>query len=43
VFVERGEGIFETRLVEAGWRLADRVEIIKGLEPENGLWSLAIS
>jgi Cu(I)/Ag(I) efflux system membrane fusion protein len=33
VFVERGDGMFEPRLVEAGWRLGDRVEITKGLEP----------
>ena len=33
VFVERGEGMFETRVVETGWRLADSVEITKGLNP----------
>jgi len=33
VFVERGGGVFEPRLVETGWRLGDRVEITKGLEP----------
>jgi membrane fusion protein, copper/silver efflux system len=33
VFVERGGGVFEPRVVETGWRLGDRVEITKGLEP----------
>ncbi len=33
VFVERGEGYFEPRPVETGWRLGDRVEIVEGLEP----------
>jgi RND family efflux transporter MFP subunit len=33
VFVERGGGFFEPRLVETGWRLGDRIEITKGLEP----------
>jgi RND family efflux transporter MFP subunit len=33
VFVDRGEGFFEPREVEIGWRLGNRVEIIKGLEP----------
>jgi RND family efflux transporter MFP subunit len=32
VFVERGNGTFEQRAVETGWRLGDRVEIVKGLE-----------
>jgi YHS domain-containing protein len=31
VFVDRGNGFFEPRLVETGWRFGDRVEIIKGL------------
>lgn len=31
VFVEHGEGRFEPRVVETGWRLGDRVEITKGL------------
>ncbi len=31
VFVDRGQGIFEPREVETGWRLGDRVEILKGL------------
>jgi membrane fusion protein, copper/silver efflux system len=31
VFVERGEGYFEPRAVETGWRFEDRVEIVKGL------------
>jgi RND family efflux transporter MFP subunit len=33
VFVDRGEGFFEPREVEVGWRLGNRVEITKGLEP----------
>lgn len=31
VFVDRGNGNFEARRVEAGWRLGDRVEIVRGL------------
>jgi multidrug efflux pump subunit AcrA (membrane-fusion protein)/YHS domain-containing protein len=31
VFVERGEGFFEPREVETGWRFEDRVQIVKGL------------
>jgi Cu(I)/Ag(I) efflux system membrane fusion protein len=33
VFVDRGNGYFEPREVEAGWRHGGRVEITKGLEP----------
>ncbi len=33
VFVDRGNGFFEPRQVNTGWRLGDRVEIIKGLTP----------
>jgi Cu(I)/Ag(I) efflux system membrane fusion protein len=33
VFVDRGNGIFEPRLVETGWRFGDRVEIKSGLKP----------
>ena len=33
VFVDRGNGFFEPREVETGWRFGNRVEIIKGLEP----------
>jgi membrane fusion protein, copper/silver efflux system len=33
IFVERGEGLFASRLVETGRRFDDRVEIVKGLEP----------
>jgi RND family efflux transporter MFP subunit len=32
VFVETSEGYFEPRDVETGWRLDDRVEIVKGLK-----------
>ena len=31
VYVERGEGIFEPRIVQIGWRLGDRVQITDGL------------
>jgi membrane fusion protein, copper/silver efflux system len=31
VFVDRGDGYFEPRAVETGWRLGDQVEIGKGL------------
>jgi RND family efflux transporter MFP subunit len=31
VFVDRGNGYFEPRQVETGWRVGDRVEITKGL------------
>ena len=33
VFVDRGNGLFEPREVETGWRLGNRVEITKGLVP----------
>ena len=33
VFVDRGNGIFEPRLVETGWRFGNRVEIKNGLKP----------
>lgn len=33
VFVDRGNGHFEPRLVETGWRFGDRVEIVQGLAP----------
>jgi multidrug efflux pump subunit AcrA (membrane-fusion protein)/YHS domain-containing protein len=32
VFVDRGNGYFEPREVETGWRFANRVEVVKGLE-----------
>ena len=31
--MDRGNGYFEPREVETGWRFGDRVEIVKGLEP----------
>ncbi len=31
VFIDRGDGAFEPRAVETGWRMGDRVEIVKGL------------
>ncbi len=33
VFVDRGNGYFEPRRVETGWRFDDRTEIVKGLTP----------
>ncbi len=33
VFVDRGNGFFEPREVETGWRIGNRIEIVKGLEP----------
>jgi RND family efflux transporter MFP subunit len=33
VFVDRGQGYFEPRQIETGWRLGDRVEVIEGLMP----------
>jgi len=32
VFVQRSEGHFESRIVETGWRLDERVQILKGLQ-----------
>ena len=31
VFVDRGEGVFEPRPVETGWRFGDRIQIVYGL------------
>jgi RND family efflux transporter MFP subunit len=33
VFVDQGNGLFEPREVETGWRVGNRVEIVKGLKP----------
>ena len=33
VYVEHGEGVFEPRQVETGWRFGDRVEILGGVKP----------
>jgi RND family efflux transporter MFP subunit len=33
VYVEHGEGIFEPRDVETGWRFGERVEILRGVRP----------
>jgi Cu(I)/Ag(I) efflux system membrane fusion protein len=33
VYVDRGNGYFEPRSVETGWRHGDRVEIVRGLAP----------
>jgi Cu(I)/Ag(I) efflux system membrane fusion protein len=31
LFVDRGNGFFEPREVEAGWRTGDQVDVVKGL------------
>ena len=33
VFVDHGNGAFEPREVETGWRIGNRVEIVRGLKP----------
>lgn len=33
VYVDRGRGYFEPRLVQTGWRLGDRVQVTDGLAP----------
>jgi RND family efflux transporter MFP subunit len=33
VFVDRGNGVFEPREVETGWRSGGRIEILRGLTP----------
>lgn len=33
VYVESREGVFEPREVDAGWRLGDQVEILRGVQP----------
>ena len=33
VFVDHGKGVLEPREVETGWRIGNRVEIVKGLKP----------
>jgi membrane fusion protein, copper/silver efflux system len=33
VYVQSGDGVFEPRLVQIGWRRGDRVQITQGLEP----------
>jgi membrane fusion protein, copper/silver efflux system len=35
VFVDRGNGFFEPRSVQAGRRFGDRIEILRGLSPED--------
>jgi Cu(I)/Ag(I) efflux system membrane fusion protein len=32
VFLARGNGVFEPRVVETGWRVGDRVQIVKGVD-----------
>jgi len=43
VFVDHGNGFFEPREVETGWRLGNQVEVTRGLEPESELLSPEIS
>jgi membrane fusion protein, copper/silver efflux system len=33
VYVEHGEGLFEPREVETGWRFGEQVEILQGVQP----------
>jgi Cu(I)/Ag(I) efflux system membrane fusion protein len=33
IYVEHGEGVFEPRQVETGWRFGDQVEILRGVQP----------
>jgi Cu(I)/Ag(I) efflux system membrane fusion protein len=33
VYVQAGDGVFEPRAVETGWRAGDQVEVVKGLRP----------
>lgn len=33
VYVARGQGMFEPRVVETGWRFGNRVQIVRGLQP----------
>ena len=40
VFVNRGEGVFESRVVDTGWRFGDRVQIVRGVNPGE---SIAVS
>lgn len=35
VFVEQKPGVFEARAVETGWRFAGRVQILRGLKPDE--------
>jgi len=35
VFVDRGGGSYEPRAVETGWRYGDRVQIVRGLTPDE--------
>jgi Cu(I)/Ag(I) efflux system membrane fusion protein len=35
VFVDRGGGSYEPRVVETGWRYGDRVQIVRGLTPDE--------
>ncbi len=33
VYIDRGNGMFEPRTIETGWRFGDRLQVTKGLEP----------
>ena len=33
VFISKGNGLFEPRMIETGWHFGDEVEVVKGLEP----------
>ena len=35
VFVQVSDGVFEPRTVETGWQIGDRVQVVKGLAPDE--------
>ena len=35
VFVDRGNGLFEPREIKTGWRFGNRVEVVRGLGPDE--------
>jgi RND family efflux transporter MFP subunit len=37
VFIDRGEGTFEPRVVETAWRFGGRVQIVRGLNPGESI------
>lgn len=37
IYVARGNGLFEPRLVKTGWRLGDRVQVVEGLQPGESI------
>ena len=41
VYVEHGEGVFEPRQIQTGWRSGERVEVLRGLQPGERVVSAA--